>query len=305
MLFRHPPHTRNSQKGFTLLEVILAITILSTMTLISTLAITRALKARTKIQAEVDDISALRDSMRIIKADINQAFHHRDFENEILQLATAQNTPGAGGITPGVSNNQNAPPQQGTTTTVSAPRRQTKREDPTTHFYGNDTSMNFVTLNSGRMSSAVVQADFIEVGYALKSCNNLTTGKASQCLYRRTQNIIDADVKTGGNETVMLENVTEFKLRYIADTKQDWVSTWDSAANSSDAGTRGRYPETIEVSLSTERSFEGKPRTYSMQFVVPIHFPNNPPSTGSGANANPVNGNQSGAQPPEGGVIDQ
>ncbi len=271
------------------------------MMLLTTQAITRGLRARTKIQAEVDDVSALRDSMRIIKTDINMGFHHRDFENEILQLASKGAAPN-GGIVPGVSGNQNAPPSAAAPTAgvSTLPPRQTKRSDPVTDFVGNDNTMNFVTLNSGRLSSAVTQADFVEVGYALKSCNNLTTGKASNCLYRRIQNIIDEDVKAGGNETVMLENVTEFKLRYIADTKQDWVSAWDSRRSSIDAGARGRFPESVEVSLTIEREFEKKTRTYSMQFVIPVHFPNNPAnnSAGTGTNNAPNNG-----QP--GGKIDQ
>ncbi len=291
---------KKNKKAFTLLEVVLAITILSTMMLITTQAITRALKARSKIQAEVDDVSALRDSMRIIKSDINMAFHHRDFETEILQLAKKPPAPAA--LVPGLSSNPNAPPAATGPGASPAPARQTKRGDPTTNFVGADNEMNFVTLNSGRLSSAVVQADFVEVGYALKSCSNLTSGKASNCLYRRIQNIIDEDVKVGGNQTVMLENVTEFKLRYIADTKQDWVGTWDSRTSSNDAGARGRFPESVEVSLGIEREFEGKPRGYSMQFVIPIHFPNNPATKGTSGNSKDVNA-VGGGQP--GGVLDQ
>ena len=78
----------------------------------------------------------------------------------------------------------------------------------------------------------------MEVGYSVKDCNNLTTNKASKCLFRRIQNIIDQDVKTGGNEIVMLENVTEFKLRYTGETKQDWVTDWNSTSASTDAATR-------------------------------------------------------------------
>lgn len=272
---------RKATAAFTLLEVILAITILATMALISTQALTRALKARTKIQAEVDDVSALRDSLRMIRADINLAFHHRDFEKEMQDLATKPASP--------------------TTTTTpfggnlpQGPQRQTKRHDPTTTFVGDESQVNFVTLNSGRMSSAIVQADFIEVGYSLKSCNNLTTNKASSCLYRRTQNIIDEDVKTGGNEIVMLENVSEFKLRYIGETKQDWVNEWNSSNTAVDGGTRGRFPESVEVSLSIEREFEGKTKSYSMQLVVPIHFPNNPPR--GGGSSTPQQQQQQGGQ---------
>lgn len=263
------------KNGFTLLEVILAVTILSTLTILSTQVISRALKARTKIQAEVDDVSALRDSMRMIRTDINMAFHHRDFEKEIQDLVAKPKAPLRPGAAP-------SPP----------PPRQTKRSDPTTQFIGTDSEINFVTMNSGRTVAGVVQADFIEVGYSLKSCKNLTTQLASQCLYRRTQNLLDEDVKTGGNEIVMLENVTEFKLRYIGETKQDWVSTWNSSSSSSDAGTKELFPDAVEISLSIEREFEKKPKSYSMQFVVPVHFPNNADksSANSGTTAAPQPG---------------
>jgi hypothetical protein len=88
---------------------------------------------------------------------------------------------------------------------------------------------------------------------------------------------VDTDVRTGGNETVMLENVTEFKLRYFGETKQDWVLSWNSEPGSNDSGTQGRYPELIEVGLGISREVEGKQKTYSMLIVIPIHFPNNPP----------------------------
>lgn len=290
MIFKHPPAFKIRSSGFTLLEVILAITILATMAVISTQALTRALKARTKIQAEVDDVSALRDSLRMIRSDINLAFHHRDFEKEMQDIATKPVSP----TTTPFGGGNPAEPQ--------GPQRQTRRYDPTTQFIGDESQVNFVTLNSGRMSSAVIQADFVEVGYSLKSCNNLTTNKASSCLYRRVQNIIDEDVKTGGNEIVMLENVSEFKLRYIGETKQDWVNEWNSSNSATDGGTRGRFPESVEVSLGIEREFEGKPKSYSMQLVIPIHFPNNPPrggSSGTGA------GSQQQQQQQQGGQFDQ
>ncbi len=280
--------TLHSKKAFTLLEVILAITILATMALVTTQALTRALKARTKIQAEVDDVSGLRDSLRMIRSDINLAFHHRDFEKELQDIATKSASPTT--TAPGAVDGAQGPP------------RQTRRYDPTTDFVGDETTVNFVTLNSGRLSSAVVQADFIEVGYSLKSCNNLTTNKSSSCLYRRVQNIIDEDVKAGGNEIVMLENVSEFKLRYIGETKQDWVNEWNSSRSAVDGGTRGRFPDSVEVSLAIEREFEGKQKTYSMQLVVPVHFPNNPARSGGGT---PNTFGAAGLDPATGGRVDQ
>lgn len=270
---RHDSQSKSS-RGFTLLEVILAITILSTLSVLTTQAISRALKARTKIQAEVDDVSALRDSMRMMKADINQAFHHLDFEKEMVDLANKPATPQRPqGQNPGVPT---PPPQQQQQQTPQQPPRRTKRYDPVTNFIGNDTELNFVTMNTGRIIADTPQADFVEVGYSLKSCNNLTTGTASQCLFRRTHHLVDEDVKTGGNEIVMLENVTEFKLRYIGEGKQDWVNAWDSSNASPDGGTKARFPDAVEVSITIQREIENKPKNYSLQLVVPVHFPNNP-----------------------------
>lgn len=259
--------------GFSLLEVILAIMLLSTLTVLSTQALSRALKARTKIQTEVDDVSALRDSMRMIRTDLNLAYHHRDFEKEIDDLVKKAPTPK--GSVPGFV------PQP-----TTQPPRQTKRFEPDTHFVGTDDTINFVTMNNGRMTANLLQADFIEVGYSLKACRNLTKSDiSSNCLFRRTQSILDDDVKIGGTEIVMLENVSEFKLRYIGDGKQDWANAWDSTSKSSDTVTKGRFPDAVEVSITIKREIEQKEKTYSMQFVIPIHFPNNPDKASSPASS--------------------
>lgn len=275
--------------GFTLIEVILAITILSTMAILSTQAISRALKARTKIQAEVDDVSALRDSMRMIRTDLNMAFHHQDFEQEINDLASKKTGTTSTPQNANFQGQQYQQPQQNQTQS----QRQTKRGDPTTQFSGDDEKMNFVTMNNGRTNTASVQADFIEVGYSLKDCKNLSTQKTSRCLHRRVQSVLDDDVTTGGNEIVMLENVSEFKLRYIGANKQDWVKSWKSTKDSPDGGTIGKFPDAVEVTLAVEREMDGKKRTYDMQFVIPIHNPNNIEKANSNAaNRNSGDGSQ-------------
>ena len=261
------------ESGFTLIEVILAITILSTLTVLTTQALSRALKAKVKIQTEVDDVASLRDTMRMIRTDLNLAYHHRDFEKELLDLV---NKPA--GALPGLPGGAPATPVRPTAPAVP---RENKRYDPVTHFNGAEDKVNFVTMNNGRTTANSQQADFIEVGYSVKGCRNLTDpSKSSNCLYRRTQLVLDEDIDEGGTESVLLENISEFKVRYIGEGKQDWVSTWNTK-NSSDAATRLRFPEVVEISLAIEREIDKKKRTYSMQYAVPIHFPNNPPLSGA------------------------
>jgi hypothetical protein len=195
----------------------------------------------------------------------------------------------------------NKPKAPGGIATPTAPTppviRENKREDPVTNFIGTEDKISFVTGNAGRTTANSLQADFVEVGYALKDCKNLTDQtKTSKCLWRRIQSIVDDKVDEGGTESVLLENVSEFKLRYFGEGKQDFVSNWRTTDN--DGATKGRYPEVVEVTLSIVREIDKKKRTYLMQFKVPIHFPNNPPPAAGTPNMNGPGGSP---MPPAGG----
>lgn len=269
-----------NKKGFSLIEVILAISILSTLSVLVATSLGRALKARTKIQTEVQDVSSLRDALKIMRADIYLAYNHYDFEKEILEAAK-KTTPQPGRpIPPPTAIDPNAPPA-----------RENKREDPKTDFVGEAEKLNFVTLNNGRFLANDLQADFIEVGYALKSCKNLTKDSSSQCLFRRVQKVLDKDVTVGGTESVLLENVQEFNLRYIGDGKKDWQKEWKTVGGQDDT-TKGLFPDAVEITLAIERELNGKMKEYSLQYVVPLHFPNNPKKTNQPTNPglNPVGG---------------
>lgn len=280
-----------NKKAFTLIEVILAITILSTLSMLIATSLSRALKAKRKIQTEVEDVSSLRDAMKVMRADIYQAYNHYDFEKEIYDIAKkpVQAQPGQA---------QQFPPPDQTTQT----QRENKREDPSTNFIGDDSKINFVTLNNGRIMANEIQADFIEVGYSLKDCKNLTTEKSSQCLFRRVEKIVDSDVTKGGNESVLLENVKEFKLRYIGDGKKDWVKEWKSMGGTDDS-TKSIFPDAVEISLAIERELDGKKREYSLQYVVPVHNPNNSKSKNNYATSPSASSQVPGMpQPPNGGT---
>ena len=248
---------KNSEKkGFSLIEVILAITILSTLSVLIAASLSRALKAKRKIQAEVEDVSSLRDAIKVMRADIYQAYNHYDFEKEIFDVATKPAPPAAG---------VPAPPVE---------PRKTQRVDPATHFSGEAEKINFVTLNNGRFLANEVQADFIEVGYSLKSCRNLTKETTSQFLYRRVQKITDEDVTEGGTESVLLEDIKTFKIRYIGEGKKEWIDSWKTIGGQDDS-TKNIFPDAVEITLSIERELDKKKREYSLEYVIPLHFPNN------------------------------
>lgn len=256
---RSPPV---SQQGFTLIEVMITVAILGTMTILATQSIQQAIRSKTKIQDQIDDVSRMRDALRLVDADINQAFHYRDVEKEIGDLINKKaQVPGAPPPPPIPA----APPDP----------NQAQRSDPVTHFMGTDATLDFVTMNNARMIRNMKQADFMEVGYALKSCKSLSGEQgSSQCLWRRTTSWVDDDVTKGGDEVVLLENITEFKLRYIGKGKDDWVNDWKTDG-AGDAVTKGNFPTAVEISMTIERGSGTKKKKYSAQIVSQIRFPNN------------------------------
>ncbi|WP_413613298.1 type II secretion system protein GspJ [Bdellovibrio sp. HCB-110] len=266
---------RNNRRGFTMIEMMITIAILATLTLLTSQSISQAVKAKLKLQDQIDDVSRLRDAVRLIERDINLAYHYRDIEKELEQILKKKNAPPTQPGQPPATPPAPIPNDQ-------ANRREVPRRDPETHFVGAGDSLNFVTMNNARTVRNSQQADFIEIGYSLKDCKNLRDDKgSSKCLWRRSTPFVDLDVTKGGDEIVLLENVSEFKLRYMGKGKQDWVTDWRTDAGG-DGATKGKFPQAVEVSLTIEKKVKAKSKKYSVQVIVPIHFPNNPEE---GANA--------------------
>lgn len=250
-----------SRAGMTLIEVLISVAILATLMTLAARTISQAVKSKTKIQEQIDDVSKVRDALRLIERDVNLAYHQVDFEKELQDLIKKKNTK-----TPDPKLPPSTPPPE-------IPRK-TERHDPSTHFMGSAETMSFVTMNTVHMVRDAREADFIEVGYELRDCTSATGKGSSKCLWRRSSPFVDGDVTKGGVEVVLLENVTEFGLKYIGKGKQDWVTEWKTEKGG-DATTKNNFPQAVQISLTVEKDLNGKKKKVSMQIVAGVHFPNN------------------------------
>lgn len=270
--------------GFTLIEVMISVAIMSTLGLLAAQTIKQAISQKKIIQEIVNDTSRLRDGVKIFEKDVQLAYHHRDWEKDILDLAKKNKKPTNTAGAPGAA--AMAPSQvfdadgNVISTNSNDPAVEAQRKDPTTNFVGKENEIHFVTMNTGRILKDMPQADFVEVGYSLKDCTSFATRTASKCLYRRISPWVDADVTKGGDEFVLIENVTEFALRYMGRGKQDWNKDWRTDG-SGDGATKGNFPWLVEISIAYQKE-AGKEtsKKHSMQLVIPIHFPNNKEESG-------------------------
>ena len=76
----------------------------------------------------------------------------------------------------------------------------------------------------------------------------------------------------------------------------NWVNEWRSGKGA-DGTTKDRFPDAVEISMTLKKEVKGKNKEYSMQIVVPLHFPNNlEKSTSSDATSTNRGGNNGGFQ---------
>jgi hypothetical protein len=270
----------------------IVLVIMATLSVLSSQSIQQAIKNKIKLQGQIDDMSQVRDALRIIERDVNLAFHYTDLETELLeQIKKRRLTLGKtvttitleGGVTTSSTTTTTVPgtvaQAQYNPNDPNDPLNQKAQDriDPTTHFAGKDNQIYFPTLNTSRLQEGLKQADFIKVGYSLASCKrpgqSSTRVTNTSCLIRKSSNIVEGDISKQEDGVVLLTDVTDFKLRYFGKGKQDWVNDWDSEKG--DGVAKGRFPDAVEVSVTIERGEGEKKKKISMQIVAAIRFPNN------------------------------
>jgi hypothetical protein len=265
---------------------------MSTLMVFTSTSIQQAVQSKAKIQTQLDDMSRVRDALKVVERDVNLAFHYRDLEMEFRESfkRSVQGRPTANQPPP----NPFAPPPL--TAQPNAPgykeeneeERKRNRINPETQFIGSEDEMYFPTMNSARIFESSRQADSVKVGYFVESCSRpgaKGTSVNTNCLFRKSSNVVEADFTKGGEPIPLAEYVEEFKLRYKGPGKQDWVSQWQSTGG--DGSTKGRFPSIVEVTLTTNRGTQTQPKKISMQIVIPVRFPNNDDTKKPAGGSNP------------------
>lgn len=269
----------HSQRGFTLIEIMIAITIMAALTVFTAKSVQDALRNSSKYRRQISEASELRDVLSVIEKDINLAFHHRNIQKEILDEIESEKQGG----------NNSANSSSGATANAN----QEKEVPNYTRFLGEESSLHFTTLNNPRTISDSKVSDQAEVSYYLAPCRKRGTNIRDQkCLWRRTSPIIDDDIEAGGIATPILEDLNAFELQYIGDAEEgsltaepEWVERWDS--KSSDlTNTTGKFPNAVAIKLTVNRKIGKKAVQQSLETVASLRFPNNQKPKKQGENQN-------------------
>lgn len=276
------------QSGFTLIELVVSIAILAVLSLYTAKSIQQAVRTKVKIEKEIERTSVVREALRVMERDINLAFNYRDINVELYNQAglerqkQAQTSPSpspafAGGppVAPPTVPGQQLPPFK------------PKQQVILTQFLGTDKDLSFTTISNVKTQADQQISDQAVIGYSLKDCTNwVNRSWHSKCLLRRVNPIISDDITKGGDETVLLENVTRFELRYLGPGREtEWLKEWYSDGHGGSDSNKNKFPYAVEITIEAQNKNIAGDKPVQMTWVAALRFPNNPePSSSPGVN---------------------
>lgn len=253
---------KNSQAGFTLIEIMIAIAIMAALTVYTAQSIQAALSISSKYGKRIEESSELRDVLGIMERDISLAFHYRDIYSTMNAELKKEKNKGQ------EQNDEEEKPSKNYTV-----------------FQGEKNQLHFSSLSHVRTGLDSKKSNQAEISYYVKPCEKKRTKKKQsvQCLWRRISNHIDKKIHEGGRAIALLEDVKSLSFRYVgenvedgiaAEKEIDWKEKWLSGEGGEEK-TRDKFPVAVEISISVNRIVDGKPVAQSMQSIARVRFPNN------------------------------
>lgn len=261
--------------------MMIAMTILATLTVLTSTSIRSAIQSQRKFELQIEQDSQVREALKVMEKDLSLAFHHRDTYTTMYNQVNLEvnKAPGAPTGTPGNAITQTPPPFGGATANPVATPKPKEVPKELTAFIGAEKSVYFTSLSNIRVQRDEQASDQAKIGYFLKTCKSISSsGKStsSDCLWRRTSPILDDKVEVAdasATEAVLIENVTDFKLKYLGPGHEEWQELWKTS--DSDAGMKDNFPYAVDVTIKVHNKHNPKAKPVEMRLIASIHFPNN------------------------------
>lgn len=290
------------EKGLTLLELLIAITLMSVLSITTTQMLRKTTVQTKKITAGIDNINHLRAAVNIIKKDVSKAINYRDlnlflyheaqkernkrYDDRVKKWVDDKNKKDTPSPALTVANLSNTFKEEMIKDIGPRPEPVTqKKEIVYTHFVGDSEKVYFTSSSGVRFRSADKISDLIEVGYLIRTCKSRKyKNRESKCLWRSVSYNLDGNVTKDGKESVLIEDIESANFKYlsfeaddIAKENADWVESWDSR-NESDKRTGGSFPAAVSLSLEIkipDKKDKKKFKIERLTGVFQVDFANN------------------------------
>jgi general secretion pathway protein J len=218
-----------AKRGFTLLEIIVAVAITAAIGATIAAAFTSGFRAKELVEAEAEQYRGLRTSLDRMVREIGAAF---------------------------VSDRYDV-------------RRYRDQNDRPTNFIGSREKLIFTSLAHQRLYADAKESDQMVVEYSVKSSTKKGAHSQQDLMRRENPNLYGEDkMERGGVEDVLLEDVKRVEFSYWDSDQKDWVNDWDTRklekksilpsrvritlVRTDESGHEQRYTTEARIMLNTE-----------------------------------------------------
>jgi prepilin-type N-terminal cleavage/methylation domain-containing protein len=262
------------QKGFTLIEVMIALMILVMIGLLTSKAIIEAAKLKQKLTLETDFSSELRTSLTFIERDLTQVFNPR----WLLAPDMVPLDPYAQQNNPQQNANDAEKNKSNPTLSIDDLNRRLRGMafqtfeywgpvlDPSgiraSRFQGKEDQMSFISASHQRVYKEKKESIYIKIKYEFIKDTLYKT------INTRAFDLEDTKDMPSITRYEVLKHIKTLKFGYFKPEEKSPLRSWDSEGQDQ----KGNFPEAIEMEVSLDAP-EGK--TFNTTLLFKLETPNN------------------------------
>lgn len=238
-----------SSSGFTLIEMLIAMFILSFIAMAVYNNTAQTYKIRDSVENEGDFYNAIRVTLDVMGRDISQIFTPKiaALPGDAGKTAKQQQQPGQGQTPQGTFGAVPGQQQQdlGPGWAHWGPPVNNFGVRPT-RFVGEADKIQFITNSHLRLFQDSRESEFAIVSYSLEDTTNKASSRATTLVKRENTAVFEENPPEEANVTYpLVENVKSLVFKYLDGEKDRWENKWDSQSQDF----KDRFPDVIEVTL--------------------------------------------------------
>lgn len=234
---RHAPLPRRASAGFTLVEVLIALTVLIAVSLALVQSFSYSIETKNRVTAVNERYHEGRQVMVRVARELRMAFLREELPEQLRE----------------------------------------EKPMMITRFEGDDDKIHFATTAHLRLHAGTRESDQAEVAYYLGATDRNSPYRRGKTLFRRESKRIDDDPERGGSIWPVVDGVLDFKLEYWDSDKEigddAWQNNWDSHENAESPVLPSRVRITLELAPPEE---DGPPIRFVTQAAIQVRRPLSP-----------------------------
>jgi len=239
-----------NKSGFTLIEVLIAMTLLTFISFAIFQSIRQSFKVREILSTEGDFYNSIRLAMEAMNRDIMVMYTPLAYGNP----ATKRRSNAYNDETQDPESDRIRQfPDLGVTSKFWSSAVHSIGLRPS-RFTGTETMMSFISTSHVRVYRSTPESEFVQIGYELKTIKDSRSLGTTQALIR-SENVNAFTLRDNENakelsKIPLLENIQSIKFRYYRAEKEEWLNQWDSTSTE----LLQRLPDVIEVQIDVKNS---------------------------------------------------